>query len=263
MALTNNCELKNVLKRLPFGKQHNEHHINNYKTFFQKAPRSFMHSQNNMRIVGAIFCANLFLLTSLSNAELFKIQGSAIFTPHRLGKIELSHDENKFYVLQNGKHNAVKPYWVDKSLQNIPTEKLKAFLKKGYISINQMNDGEFSLKANVRGLGGGPVCGAIAYWATKTFCYGTAVAAASTIVVTTGGAAGAATSLFATTITGSATSGATAVGSLIAGYGLGSEAAVATVGVVSTSGGLAGAVAAVETASLATGTFFTMIPFLP
>ena len=48
----------------------------------------------------------------------------------------------------------------------------------------------------------GPVSGAIAYWATKTICYGTAVAATGAIVVGTGGAAGAVTSVAAAAATG-------------------------------------------------------------
>ncbi|MBP9764768.1 hypothetical protein KBD08_00345 [Candidatus Babeliales bacterium] len=111
----------------------------------------------------------------------------------------------------------------------------------------------------------GPISGAIGYWFTKTLCYGTAVAAAGTIVVTTGGVAGAAVgaATAAGTAAAGASTGAAIVAGAISGAGLASEAAVATAAVASTAGGLAGTVAAVETASTFVGTALTLCPFLP
>lgn len=201
--------------------------------------------------------------TNLLNAQIFKIKDSSVIASSNLGKVELLHDEDGFHILQDNKYHDVESYWVDPFLRNISNKRLESFLDNGYVTINQMNSGEFFLRANVRGLGGGPISGAIAYWTTKTLCYGTAVAAASTVVVATGGMAGAVTGALAAGSTAGASLGATVVGSAIAGAGLGADAALATAGVVTSAGGIAGAVAAVESASTAAGFFFTMIPFLP
>jgi hypothetical protein len=114
----------------------------------------------------------------------------------------------------------------------------------------------------------GPVAGAVAYWATKTLCYGTAAAATSAIIVGTGGLAGAASTGFAaaTVASGGATAAVGVAGATIAGAGLASEAAVATVAVAQATGGLTAigsTIAAVETASTTMGTIFTLIPWLP
>ena len=114
----------------------------------------------------------------------------------------------------------------------------------------------------------GPVAGAVAYWATKTLCYGTAAAATSAIVVGTGGLAGAATTGLAAgaVASGGATAAVGVAGATIAGAGLASEAAIATVAVAQATGGLTAVpstVAAVETASTTMATIFTLIPWLP
>jgi len=109
----------------------------------------------------------------------------------------------------------------------------------------------------------GPISGAIAYWATKSLCYGTAVAAASTAVVATGGLAGAATGALVAGATASAGTGATVVAGAITSAGLASDAAMVTMGATAAAGGILEVVAAVEGASACAATFFTLIPFLP
>lgn len=109
----------------------------------------------------------------------------------------------------------------------------------------------------------GPIAGAIGYWFTKIFCYGTAVAAISTVAVSTGGLAGAALGATTAAATLGASTGATVLGGAIVGAGLASEAAVATAAVASSSGGMVGAVAAVESASTIIGAILTLCPFLP
>lgn len=109
----------------------------------------------------------------------------------------------------------------------------------------------------------GPIAGAIGYWATKTLCYGTGVAALTTVTVATGGTVGAAVGALTTAAAAGATTSAAIAGGAIAGAGLASEAAIATAAVASTAGGLAGTVAAIETASTGVWAALTLCPFLP
>ncbi|HVW99596.1 MAG TPA: hypothetical protein VHA52_04020 [Candidatus Babeliaceae bacterium] len=201
------------------------------------------------------------LISILLNAE-FKIKDNSIRAPQQLGKISLYKDKNKFYILQNNNSHEVKSYWVDRLLRNASAQQLSVFLEQGYIAVNQLDNNDFSLKAKVRGLGGGPITGVMAYWATKAFCYGTAVAAASTIVVS-GGAMGAVTGAIASASTLGASSGAALIGGAIVGGGMGADAAIVTTSVISSAGGIPAAVAAVEFVSIAAANFFAMIPFLP
>lgn len=99
--------------------------------------------------------------------------------------------------------------------------------------------------ANVPQADAGPILGAAGYWLTKSLCYGTAVGAASATVIATGGAA------------------AGAVGTAAAAMGTTAATAVATevtVATVASAGGIAGAIAAVESASMAVGAFLTALP---
>jgi hypothetical protein len=175
-------------------------------------------------------------------------------------------------------------------LRDITKPQLKAFLANGYLTINQMEDGEYSLRAKGRIVGGGPILGTVAYWVTKSLCYGTAVAAVGATVVATGGAVGgavgggafiagtavtstaAATTVGATivttagAITGTVATGATVasgaglVGAVVTGAGLSGAAATTTVAVVTGAGSVATTIAGVEALSLAVGTFFGMLP---
>ncbi len=124
-----------------------------------------------------------------------------------------------------------------------------------------MEDGEYSLKAKGRMVGGGPILGTIAYWVTKSICYGTAVGAIGATVIGTGGAIGGAVGggafLAGTAVTGTAvattattaiattagivtgmsqldlqTTGAGLEGATITGAGLAGTAATTTAAVV-------------------------------
>ena len=95
-------------------------------------------------------------LNSLSKVY---INRKAVFAPERLGSVELCHDKKGFSVLQDNKKHAIAKYFIDPLLRDITREQLGAFLQGGYLSINQMNNGEFSLKANGRIKGGGTCFG--------------------------------------------------------------------------------------------------------
>ena len=176
----------------------------------------------------------------LSAAELISlskicINRKAVFAPERLGSVELYHGKKGFSIHQDGKKHVIKKYFTDPLMRNITREQLGAFLQGGYLSINRMNDGEFSLQARGRLNGGGPAFGAFMYWVTKSLCYGTAAAAVGTTVVATGGViAGAATAVAANAVTGSVllTAGTSTVGTAIAttaGTVVGTAAAGVTV----------------------------------
>lgn len=179
----------------------------------------------------------------------FFINKNSVFVPNFIGDVNVSYKSGVFHLRKNENYFKVQQYNLSKDLRGIDNETLIDFLKFGYLSIKKIGD-EYGIDYKARMLGGGPISGAIAYWATKTLCYGTAVAGA----VSGGLAAGA---------TLGASAGATVVGGAIAGAGLATEAAMVTTGVVTSAGGIAGAVAAVETASIGACALFTAIPFLP
>ena len=246
------------------------------------------------KILGLLFISSSIFSMQLdlvkSDAKKVQIQPTFVFVPNRLGSVDLYHGKKGFSVIQDNKKHQIQKHFTDPMVRDITKKQLEAFLDAGYLSINQMNDGTFSLKANGRVKGGGPVLGTIAYWVTKTVCYGTAVAAVGTVTVATGGALGAAvgvgtaattvgigSTVVATTaattiattagvVTGTAAAGASIatgaglVGAGIAGAGLAGEAAVVTAGVVSTAGSVGATIAGVEALSVAVGSFFGMLP---
>jgi hypothetical protein len=134
-----------------------------------------------------------FYLLSLScqsmeeiNDKAIVIKSSSIQAPHHLGKLSIFHDDNKgFHVLKDGKKHDVKNYNLDKALQKVKSEKLKKFQKIGFFSINQLENGEFTVKTHVRGKGGGPVLAGFCYWMTKALGYGVPVALGTGAVIAT------------------------------------------------------------------------------
>jgi len=116
------------------------------------------------------------------------IKSPSVFVPDKLGSVELYHNKKGFYVKQDNEKHIIKKYFTDPIVRDITKKQLNAFLTNGYLSLNQMNDGEFSLKANGRLNGGGPILGKFMYWLTKSVCYGSLAAIATTSVVGVGGA---------------------------------------------------------------------------
>ena len=266
-----------------------------------------------------------------------RIEPASVFVPNKLGLVELYHSPKGFYVHHNDKIKRIQKCFVDPMVRNITPEQLQSFDKVGYFHINQMSDGEYSLKAKPRLVGGGPIFGSFMYWLTKSTLYGIAGAAVGGAIITgggtivatvTGGAAVGGTAATGGAIIGSAVTGGTAIGGtaattgsfivgaastaatgtvigaatttagvigttaglvvtgtgtagavvggagIIAGgimnAGLAGEAVVVTTGVITsisangvTAGTIATAVVAVETVSVAVGTFFGMVPIIP
>ncbi len=196
------------------------------------------------------------------------IDSSSIFASQSLGEIKLFHNEKGFHILHNNEIH--QPALIDKIVCKATPLQIKDFQKvnKGYLHINQMADGKFEIKVMDRLPGGGPVFGAIAYWVTKSLCYGTAIAATGAVIVGTGGAAVAGSMAIAGAVGVAAPAVGAGVGAgmVAAGViqaGLAGEAAVITAGVVSSIGGIGGTITAVESASASVGLLFSLIPFLP
>ncbi len=113
------------------------------------------------------------------------VDSKSVFVPNRLGLVELYHSKKGFSVQQYNEKQLIQKHLVDKLVRNMTKEELKSFLKIGYFALNQMDNGEYTLQANARINGSGPMLGTAMYWVTKSLCYGTAAAAVGTVAVTT------------------------------------------------------------------------------
>lgn len=159
--------------------------------------------------------------------------------------------------------NIVKEIYLDDEIRDKTFKELEPILEHGYLKIRKIGE-LYGLSYTVRGLGGGPLAGYVGYIATKALGYGGIAAAGATAIVATGGAAagvGAAAAGAATTGAAGAAAGyaGLAAGGIAAATG-GVETATAVVLAAEAAGG---AIAAVETTSLAVGSILTAIPFLP
>ena len=118
------------------------------------------------------------------------IAASSFFASKGLGKIKLYHDEQGFHVRHNDTMHYVQPCFTDSIVRNVTSQQIKDFQKaaKGYLYINQMSDGQFSLEVKERLRGGGPNLGVFMYWLTKSVCYGIGIVGVGTATYATGGA---------------------------------------------------------------------------
>jgi len=96
-------------------------------------------------------------------------------------------DNDNYYVSTDGEQLIkVQPYDIDKTLRNIPKEKLPAFLRVGSIRPSKMDNGDYALRAHVHGPGGGAWGAWTGIWVGKI---GTHLAAQAIIVSVASGAA--------------------------------------------------------------------------
>jgi hypothetical protein len=128
----------------------------------------------------------LLFTSSIFSMQLDLIKKEQVFAPSRLGEVELYHGEKGFHVLKDDKKYVIQKYFTDPIVRDITKEQLNAFLESGHLSLNQMNDGEYSLKAKGRVNGGGPLFGKFMYWTTKTLCYAVLAAGVGAIAITGG-----------------------------------------------------------------------------
>jgi hypothetical protein len=78
-----------------------------------------------------------------------------VFAPEKLGAVKLYHGDKGFYVNHDNKIHRIQKCFTEKAFRNATKEQIEEFGKAGYFSISKMNDGEFSLKAKGRVIGGG------------------------------------------------------------------------------------------------------------
>lgn len=200
------------------------------------------------------------------NSKKILIEKGSVFVPNKLGTLELSHGKKGFCVHKDDKKHVIQKYFTDPVVRNVTKEQLKRFLEVGYLSLNQMDNGEFSLKANGRINGGGPLLGSAAYWVTKSLCYAvgitavgvTAGGAVAAVVATGGGAAPLVAST--TALAGNAAIGAVTTVAATTGVGGAIATTAGVVTVTAATGGMAAgaagmtAVAATTMAGVAGGT---------
>lgn len=143
--------------------------------------------------------------------KLMVLKASSVMKPNRLKSLDILNDEDGFKIIQNSSAYSVKNHQIDKLLLTVHKKKcLEEFLNNGYISVDQLSDGEFSLKSHVRGLGGtGPITAGVVGFLVRFGCYTAYLVGASTPVVV-GTAIGG---------PGGATAGGAAVGLVLAQAG--------------------------------------------
>jgi hypothetical protein len=96
------------------------------------------------------------------------IPDESLFVPSRLGKLIITHDDQKFSVIDSkGLKSDIQRADLDKDLRDVSSETLKKMTDVGYLSINERGT-DYALKYNVRGLGGGFITANIAYVGTVT-----------------------------------------------------------------------------------------------
>lgn len=179
------------------------------------------------------------------------IDSKSVFVPNHLGNVELFHGKKGFYVRKDDTKHPIQKYHTDKMVRDLTKEQLQSFLAVGYVYLNQMSNGEYSLKADGRINGGGPLLGTAMYWVTKSLCYAIPVAAVTVTVTATGGAIVAAGATAAAAGAGATAGAAAAAGATAAATGAGAAT-------VATAASLAGtgvtAVAGATTVGAAVGT---------
>lgn len=180
-------------------------------------------------------------------------------------ELKLLHQNRSFFICNETKKSKIKSHRIDKDIRSIDTAVLKKMLQNGRLSVSQSEEGEYKVSMNGRLVGGGPLAGMLAYWLTKTLCYGTAIAAVSGITVASGGLAASATAAAITLGTTGATTAASAAAAAIGAYSATTAAAATstTAAVITGAGSIGAAVSAIETASIGVGAFFTALWFLP
>lgn len=91
-----------------------------------------------------------------------QIKQPNVIIPLRFGEIKLYHSDKGFRVYdEDNKKHKIQNCFVDPVLRNIKREDLASLLTTGYLVMNRTHDGDYSLKANVRTVGGGVIGAAI------------------------------------------------------------------------------------------------------
>ncbi len=211
-------------------------------------------------------------LSSLNAMELVVKKDQGLFVPEELGLLEVIKTRNGFQIQKDGEATEVNSFDVDPSLRKMTTPQLDALLKlqAGYIAVSKVGEKDYKLQAKIRGEGGGPVSGFVAYWAVKGgaylgICATTLIAtsaAASTLPITGPVVGGGGALVSGVMGIASGTSAATGL-AITTAAGTGTTAGIALASSIQSTSAIVAASAAIETASASVGVFFAAIPFLP
>ena len=92
----------------------------------------------------------------------------------KLGDIDLRHDDNGLYIMKDGEAQPIERHQCNKLLRElIASKKIKEFQEHGYISVNELDNEELIVRANVNGLkGAGPGGATAGFLVGKFVTYG-------------------------------------------------------------------------------------------
>ncbi|MFH1832530.1 MAG: hypothetical protein ABH827_07095 [bacterium] len=109
-------------------------------------------------------------IRNLSSKELMQFLGNLKVVEIHGQKVEFEKITKKQFKKTTTAETSQKVEFDEKEAEQL----LKALSRShsGYISVNRMSDGEYSLKAQIRVLGGGALGAMIGYWGTKIVAYG-------------------------------------------------------------------------------------------
>ena len=83
----------------------------------------------------------------------------------------LYHDSEGFHFFHEGEKYDIQNCFVDPILRKVTAEQFQKLSEVSHFRLVRMSNGEYALKNDVRGLGGGPALGAIFYLGTKGLLY--------------------------------------------------------------------------------------------
>ena len=106
----------------------------------------------------------LLLLVAMFSLQLVGSQ----YVPDKLGNARILLLKKGFAVQRDGKKYKIAEHNLDQTLRKMSSEQRSKYFSKGHVELNQLSDGEYSLKANPK-LKGGGVFGA---WLGSTLGYG-------------------------------------------------------------------------------------------
>lgn len=112
-------------------------------------------------ITTSLFSMELEKFSYADNGKKMYIQPFSVKAPSKLGELDLYHSKKGFYIRKDDQKKRIQKYDTDPILRNVSRKQLAAFLTDGYLSVNQMDNGDYSLKAKQRLNGSGPLGAAI------------------------------------------------------------------------------------------------------
>lgn len=128
-------------------------------------------------------CSDMEII-STEDTELFRIK---FYAKEELQKLGLYFDKKGYHVQTESDVIDIPTYNIEPMLREVSKYQLEKFLEAGYVTLIQVDDNEFVIKGNVRGLGGGPITGAVLSWVTRAVGYGAPIAVGGAAVVAIGG----------------------------------------------------------------------------